>query len=76
MKTNIISVFLFIVEKITIKILLVISILNTNIKAIWWGVIIDDNPVVADNSLVTKNILSNTLIGGDPAKFIKNLPYN
>lgn len=37
------------------------------------GVEIGDNCVVASNSIVTKSFAKNTIIGGNPAKFLKNL---
>lgn len=39
------------------------------------GVSIGDNVVIGAGSVVTKNIPSNVVIGGNPAKIIKNLPY-
>ena len=38
------------------------------------GVEIGNNVVVAAGAIVTKNIPDNSLFGGVPAKFIKNLP--
>lgn len=37
------------------------------------GVTIGDNVIVGANSVVTKNIHSNTIVGGVPAKIIKSL---
>lgn len=37
------------------------------------GINIDDNVWIAAGSVVTKNVESNTLVGGVPAKFIKTL---
>lgn len=37
------------------------------------GVTIGSNVVIAAGSIVTKNISSNTIVGGNPAKLIKNL---
>lgn len=37
------------------------------------GVTIGENSVVAAGSVVTKDVLPNTLVGGNPAKFIKNI---
>ncbi|RJG39538.1 acyltransferase [Motilimonas pumila] len=37
------------------------------------GVEIGENSVVAANSVVTKNVPKNTLVGGNPAKIIKTL---
>lgn len=37
------------------------------------GVTIGDNAVVAAGAVVTKNIQENTIVGGVPAKFIKNI---
>lgn len=38
------------------------------------GVTIGNNVVVAAGAIVTKDVPDNTLVGGIPAKFIKNLP--
>ena len=37
------------------------------------GVTIGDNVVIGANSVVTKDILNNSLAAGNPAKFIKNI---
>ena len=37
------------------------------------GVIIGKNSVVAAGSVVTKNVPPNTMVGGNPAKLIKNI---
>lgn len=37
------------------------------------GVHIGDNAVVAAGSIVTKDVATNTIVGGSPAKFIKNI---
>ncbi len=37
------------------------------------GVIIGDNAIIAANSVVTKSVAPNTIVGGNPAKFIKNI---
>lgn len=37
------------------------------------GVTIGENSVVAAGAVVTKNVDSNTFVGGNPAKFIKNV---
>ena len=37
------------------------------------GVTIGDNSVVAAGAVVTKDVSSNTVVGGNPAKFIKNV---
>lgn len=37
------------------------------------GVTIGDNAVVAAGSVVTKDVAANTVVGGVPAKFIKNI---
>jgi acetyltransferase-like isoleucine patch superfamily enzyme len=37
------------------------------------GVTIGDNVVIAANSVVTKNIASNTVAGGIPARFLKEV---
>ncbi|MEO3404435.1 acyltransferase [Mucilaginibacter sp. CAU 1740] len=40
---------------------------------IWKGVTIGKNSVIGANSLVTKDVPENTIYGGNPAKFIKEL---
>ncbi len=40
---------------------------------IFKGVTIGDNAIVAANSVVTKDVPSNTMYGGSPAKFIRNI---
>ena len=37
------------------------------------GVTIGDNAVVAAGAVVTKDVEPNTIVGGNPAKFIKNI---
>ena len=37
------------------------------------GVTVGENAVVAAGSVVTKSVMPNTLVGGNPAKFIKNV---
>lgn len=37
------------------------------------GVTVDDGAVVAAGTVVTKDVTSNTIVGGNPAKFIKNV---
>lgn len=37
------------------------------------GVTIGENSIVAAGSVVTKNVAANTIVGGNPAKFIKHL---
>lgn len=37
------------------------------------GVTLEDNSCVAAGAIVTKNVSSNTLVGGIPAKFIKSI---
>ena len=37
------------------------------------GVTIGENAVVAAGAVVTKDVLPNTIVGGNPAKFIKNI---
>ena len=37
------------------------------------GVTIGKNSIVAAGAVVTKNVMDNTLVGGNPAKFIKKL---
>lgn len=39
------------------------------------GVNIGDNAVIAANSVVTKDVLESTIVGGAPAIFLSNLPY-
>ena len=36
------------------------------------GVAIEKNAVIAARSVVVKNVAKNTIVGGNPAKFIKN----
>lgn len=40
------------------------------------GVNIGDNVVVASGSVVTKNVPDNVVVGGNPAKIIKQIPVN
>lgn len=37
------------------------------------GVIIGDNSIVAANSVVTKNVPANCIVGGNPARILKNI---
>ena len=37
------------------------------------GVTIGENAVVAAGAVVTKDVAPNTIVGGNPAKFIKNI---
>ncbi len=37
------------------------------------GVTIGDNAIIAAGAVVTKNVEPNTVVGGVPAKFIKNI---
>ncbi|MBQ6746413.1 MAG: sugar O-acetyltransferase [Bacteroidaceae bacterium] len=37
------------------------------------GVAIGENAIVAAGAIVTKNVAPNTIVGGNPAKFIKNI---
>ncbi|MBR5092486.1 MAG: acyltransferase [Bacteroidales bacterium] len=37
------------------------------------GVTVGDNAVVAAGAVVTKDVAANTIVGGNPAKFIKNV---
>lgn len=37
------------------------------------GMRVGENSVVAAGSVVTKNVAPNTIVGGNPAKFITNL---
>ena len=37
------------------------------------GVTIGENPVVAAGAVVTKDVAPNTIVGGNPAKFIKSI---
>lgn len=39
------------------------------------GVTIGDNAVVAAGSVVTKDVAPNSIVGGNPAKFIKNISF-
>jgi len=39
------------------------------------GVIIGDNSLVGAGSLVSKNVDSNTIVAGHPAKFIRKIDY-
>ena len=39
------------------------------------GVTIGENAVVAAGSVVSKNVADNTIVGGIPAKFIKDIDY-
>jgi acetyltransferase-like isoleucine patch superfamily enzyme len=36
-------------------------------------VTVGDNAVVAAGAVVTKDVAANTIVGGNPAKFIKNV---
>ena len=38
------------------------------------GVTVGDNAVVAAGAVVTKDVAPNTIVGGNPAKFIKEIP--
>lgn len=42
-------------------------------SVVWKGVTIGDNAVIGANSLVTKDVPQNTIYGGNPARFIKEL---
>jgi acetyltransferase-like isoleucine patch superfamily enzyme len=37
------------------------------------GVTVGENSVVAAGSVVTKNVLANTLVGGNPARVIRSI---
>ena len=37
------------------------------------GVTVGENAVVAAGAVVTKDVVENTIVGGNPAKFIKNI---
>ena len=37
------------------------------------GVTVGENAVVAAGAVVTKDVAPNTIVGGNPAKFIKNI---
>ena len=39
------------------------------------GVTIGENSIVGAGSIVTKDVAPNTIVAGNPAKFIKNLSY-
>ena len=39
------------------------------------GVTIGDNSIIGAGSIVTKDVAPNTIVAGNPAKFIKNLSY-
>lgn len=43
---------------------------NATIRA---GVTVGDGAVVAAGTVVTKDVAPNTIVGGNPAKFIKNV---
>jgi len=36
------------------------------------GITISENAIIGAGSIVTKNVAANTIVGGNPAKFIKN----
>ena len=38
------------------------------------GVTVGENAVVAAGAVVTKDVAPNTIVGGNPAKFIKEIP--
>ena len=40
------------------------------------GVTVGENAVVAAGAVVTKDVAPNTIVGGNPAKFIKEIPIN
>ena len=40
------------------------------------GITVGENAVVAAGSVVTKDVAPNTIVGGNPAKFIKEIPIN
>jgi maltose O-acetyltransferase len=39
------------------------------------GVVIGENSVIANGSVVTKSIPANVIAGGNPCKFLKNIEY-
>ena len=49
-------------------------LLNCGVGAIILpGVTIGENAVVAAGAVVTKDVAPNSIVGGNPAKFIKNI---
>ena len=40
------------------------------------GITVGENAVVAAGAVVTKDVAPNTIVGGNPAKFIKEIPNN
>lgn len=40
------------------------------------GVTIGENAIIAGGAVVTKNVEPNTIVGGNPAKFIKSVTAN
>lgn len=39
------------------------------------GVVVGDNAVIAAGAVVTKNVLPYTIVGGNPAELIKEIPH-
>ena len=46
---------------------------NWGVSVVGAGVTVGKNAVVAAGAVVTKDVAENTIVGGNPAKFIKNI---